>query len=124
MCDEVAEGDGVDGVEAFGWVVEGRVVDVIDRRGKLVARDGGNNEVGVPRLAFGEVGSTGCFACRCGRRCIDGIIRGSGGWDVKSGAIALEIEHWVLEEPEVSFSVSPRARNRHKVGGELLLEKT
>ncbi len=35
----------------------------------------------------------------------------------KSGVVALEIEHWVLEEPEVSFSMSPRARNGHKIGG-------
>jgi hypothetical protein len=34
----------------------------------------------------------------------------------------LEIKNWVLEEAEMSLSVSPRARNGNEVGGEFLLK--
>ncbi len=36
----------------------------------------------------------------------------------------MEVENRVLEEAEVSFSLSPRARNGHEVGGKFLLENT
>ncbi len=88
VSDEVAEGNCV---EAFGGIVEGYVVSVVDGRCKLVACDGGHDQVCVPCLAFGEVGGSSRFTCRCGRRWIDGIVGRSGGRDDKSGAVLLKV---------------------------------
>ena len=117
--DEVAKGNCA---EALGGIVEGHVVDVVNRHCKLVACDGCHNQVCVPCLAFGKVGSSSRFTCRCSCRWIDGIVGGSGGWDDENGAVALPVEHRVLEEAKVSFSVSLRARNGHEIGGEFRLE--
>ncbi len=53
------------------------------------------------------------FACGGGSGWIDWVVRGSVGRDCEGCSIALEIKNRVLEEAEMSFSVSPWARNGH-----------
>jgi hypothetical protein len=72
----------------------------------------------------GEVCGSSRFACGGGSGGIDRIVGGSGSRDGEGCAIALEVKNRVLEETEVSFSVAPRTRNGHKVGGEFLFEVT
>ncbi len=36
--------------------------------------DGADDDVGIPRLLFGEVGGMSCFVCRGGGRWIDWIL--------------------------------------------------
>ncbi len=86
------------------------------------ACDGADDDVGIPCLAVGKVGGSSCFSCRCGSRWIERILRWHGGWNGECSAVELEVKNWVLEEAEMSFSVSPRARNGHEVGGEFLLK--
>ncbi len=81
-----------------------------------------DDDVGIPCLLFGEVGGMSCFACRGGGRWIDWILgRCHSGHD-ECSAIALKLKNRVLEEAEMSFTVSPRARNGYVVGGKFLLE--
>ena len=84
VCDEVAERDGV---EALSGVVKSRVIYVVDGCCELVACDGGNDEIGIPRFLFDEVGGACCFAGRECSRCVDGIIgqRRVGDVDVGTG---------------------------------------
>ena len=49
-----------DCIEAFSGVIKGCKVDIVDRGGKLVSCDGGNDEVSVPCLLFNKVG---CLCC-------------------------------------------------------------
>ena len=88
----------------------------------MVACDGANNDVGIPCLAVGKVGGSSCFSRRCGSRWIEWIFRWRNGRNNECGAVALEVQNWVLEEAKMSFSVSPRARNGHEVGGKFLLK--
>jgi hypothetical protein len=53
MHDKGAE---MDGVETFGGVLKNSVVDVVNRRRELVARDGEDHVVAVPCLTCGGVG--------------------------------------------------------------------
>ncbi len=46
----------INGVETFGGVVKNGVVDIVNCRCKLVARDGEDHLVGVPSLPCGSVG--------------------------------------------------------------------
>ncbi len=100
-------------MESFCGVIEGSVVYIVDGRCKLVACDGGYNKIGVPCLSFGEVGGACFFSGGSGGGGVDQILGRSSRQDVKCGPIALKVEDRVLEEAEVSFSVSPRARNGH-----------
>jgi hypothetical protein len=45
-------------------------------------------------------------------------------WQAKNerSAIALKVKNRVLEEAEMSFAISPRARNGHEIGGKFLLK--
>ena len=119
VIDEVTKGYGV---EPFGRVVKGSVVDVIDSCGELVMCNRGDDEVRVPRLVFGKICSSRGFASWGGGGCIEGILGRCCCRDVEVGAVALGVENRILEETKVAFAVSPRARNGHEVGGEFLLE--
>ncbi len=82
--------------------------------------DGRDDKVSVPRFLFSKVGCLCCFAGRnCGRS-VDGVI----GWgchgDGECCTVALQVEDWILEEAEVSFAVTPGARNGHEVVGKFL----
>ena len=57
-----------------------------------------------------------------GGRWIDWILGQCRGGHGKCSAIALKLKNRVLEEAEMSFTVSPRARNGHEVGGKFLLK--
>ncbi len=87
---------------------------------KLIARDGRDNKVSVPRFLFRDCGCLCCFAGRNRGESIDGVI----GWgchgDGECRAAALQVEDWILEEAKVSFAMTPGARNGHEVGGEFL----
>ncbi len=96
--------------------------NVVDSRRKLVACDGADDDVGIPRLAVSKVGSSSCFSRGCSSRWIERIFRGRGGRNGEYSAVALEVKNWVLEEAKMFFSVSPRARNGHEVGGKFLLK--
>jgi hypothetical protein len=98
------------------------MIYIIDSRCELVACDGAYNDVGIPCLAVSKVGGLSCFLRGCGSRWIERIFRWREGQNGECGAIALEVKNWVLEEAEMSFSVSSRARNSHEVGGEFLLK--
>ena len=88
----------------------------------LVARDGGHDKICVPCFAFSEVRGSSRFACGGGSGWIDWVVRGSVGRDGEGCSVALEKKNRVLEEAKVAFSVSPWARNGHKIGGEFLFE--
>ncbi len=88
----------------------------------MVTCDGADDDVGIPHLSFGEVGGTSCFVCRGSGRWIDWILGRRHGGHNKCGAVLLKVKNRVLEEAEMSFTVSPRARNGHEVGGKFLLE--
>jgi hypothetical protein len=111
-----------DCVETFGGVIERGVEYIINGSQKLVAGDGCYDQVGIPGPLSSKAGGVGCFAGRSSSGGVDGILRGSGCGDDKRDPIALKVEDRVLEEAEMSFAVSPRARNGHEVGGHLLLE--
>ncbi len=73
VSDKAAKGDRV---ETFGGVIEFRIINIIDSRRELVACDGADDYVCVPRLAFGKVGSSSrFFASRSSGGQIDGIFR-------------------------------------------------
>ena len=72
VSDKVAKGDRV---ETFGGVIEFRIINIINCRCKLVACDGADNDLCVPRPAFGKVGSSSNFASRSSGEQIDGIFR-------------------------------------------------
>ena len=59
VSDKVAKGDCI---ETFGGVIEFRIIHIVDGHHKLVACDGADDDVGIPRLLFGKVGGTSCFA--------------------------------------------------------------
>ncbi len=88
----------------------------------MVAGDGCHDQVCIPGLSFGKVDSAGCFVGGSSSRGIDGILRGSGHGDDKCFPVALIVEDRVLEEAEMSFTLSPRARNGHEVGNQFLLK--
>jgi hypothetical protein len=117
--DEVPEGYRL---ETLGGIVEQGIIYVVNCRCKLVACDGADDDVGIPCLAVGKVGSSSCFLRGCGSRWIERIFRWSSGQNDECGAVALEVKNWVLEEAKISFSVSPRARNGHEIGGEFLVK--
>jgi hypothetical protein len=117
--DKVLEGDCI---KSLGGIIESSIIHVVNGRSKLVACDGVDDDVGIPRLSFGKVGSMSCFACRGGSRWIDWILgRCCGGHD-ECGAVGLKVKNRVLEEAEMSFTMPPRARNGHEVGSKFLLE--
>ena len=109
-------------IETLGGIVKHGSIYIIDSCHKLVVCDGANNDVSIPCLAVGKVGGSSCFLRGCGSRWIERIFRWRNGRNGECSAIALEVKNWVLEEAEMSFSVSPRARNGHEVGGKFLLE--
>ncbi len=47
---------------------------------------------------------------------------GHRGGHEECGAFALKVKNKVLEEVEMSFAMSPRAKNGHEVGGKFLLK--
>ena len=55
VLDQCEEGDAVD---AFRWIVENGVVDVVDGGGKLVSSDGKHEAVSSPCLARRDVDGT------------------------------------------------------------------
>jgi hypothetical protein len=115
VCDnKTLEGDHIG---PFSGVIEGRVVYIIDGCHELVVCDGGYDKVGVPCLVFGKIGGSCLFAGGSSGGGIGKILGGSSRWYDECGPIALKVEDRVLEEAGVSFSVSPRARNGHVVGG-------
>ncbi len=117
--DEIREGNRV---ETLGGILERGIIYVVDSRLKLVRCDGANNDVGIPCLAVGKVGNSSCFLCGCSSRWIERIFRWRDDQNGECGTGALEVKNWVLEEAETSFSVSPRARNGHEIGGEFFLK--
>ncbi len=72
VCDKVAKGDCF---ETFGGVIEFCIIHIIDGCRKLVACDCADDDVCVPCLALGEVGSPSGFTCRSSSGRIDGIVR-------------------------------------------------
>ncbi len=110
----ISEGDCI---ESFCGVIKGDVVNVVDGCRVLVTCDSGYVEVDVPRHLFSKVGGKCLFAGGSSGGGIDGILGESCRWDVKCGPVALKVEDRVLEDAKVSFSVSPRARNGHELGG-------
>ena len=119
MGDKVPEGNRI---ETLGGIVKRGIIYVVNCRRKLVACDGADNDVGIPCLAVGEVDSSSCFLRGCGSRWIEQIFGRRVSRNSECGAVVLEVKNWVLEEAEMSFSVSPRARNGHEVGGKFLLK--
>ena len=61
----------IDSVETFGGVVKSGVVDIVDCCHKLVACDCVDDDLFVPCLALGKVGSPSGFTCRSSSRRID-----------------------------------------------------
>ena len=55
VLDQRVEGDAV---EAFRWIVENGVVDVVDGGGELVSSDGEDEAVSSPCFARGDVDGT------------------------------------------------------------------
>ncbi len=118
MGDKVLEGNHV---ETLGGIIKHGIIYVVNCCRELVASDGADDDVGIPCLAVGKVGGSSCFLQGCGSRWIEQIFRWHGGRNGECSAVALEVKNWVLEEAEMSFSMSPRARNGHEVGGKFLL---
>ncbi len=83
-------------------------------------RDGRNDKLSVPCFLFGKVGCLCCFAGRNRGGSIDGVIGWGCRWDGECRAVALQVEDRILEEAEVSFAMTPGARNGHEVGGKFL----
>ena len=52
VLDQCAE---VNAVEAFGWIIENGIVDVVDGSGKLVSSDGKDEAVSSPCFSRGDV---------------------------------------------------------------------
>jgi hypothetical protein len=72
VSDKVAKGDRV---ETFRGVIEIYIINIVDGRHEKAMRDGVKDDVCVPRVAFGKVGSSSSFASRSGSGQIDGIFR-------------------------------------------------
>ncbi len=72
VCDKVAKGDCV---ETFGGVIEFCIIHIVDGCRELVACDCADNDVCVPRLALGKVGSPSGFMRRSSSGLNDGIVR-------------------------------------------------
>ncbi len=119
MGDKVPEGNRV---ETLGRIVQCGIIYAVDCCRKLIACDGVDNDVGIPCLVVSKVGGLSCFLYGCSSRWIERIFRWRSGRNGECSVVALEVKNWVLEEAEMSFSVSPRARNGHEVGAEFLLE--
>ncbi len=63
------------GQRSFGGIVERGIIEVLDCHRQLVPCDGADDDVSVPRLTFGEVGGSSCFARGCGSRWIEQILK-------------------------------------------------
>ncbi len=78
-CIDVANGSGDvtkrDCVETFGGVIKFCIINIVNGRCKLVACDGADDDVCVPCLALGKVGSSSSFVSRSSGGQIDGIFR-------------------------------------------------
>ncbi len=72
VSNEVAKRDCV---ETFGGAIEFCIAHIIDGRCKLVACDCADDDVCVPCLALGKVGSSSGFTHRSSSGRIDGIVR-------------------------------------------------
>jgi hypothetical protein len=72
VSDKVAKGDHV---ETFGGVIEFHIIHITNGCRKLVACDCADNDVCVPRLALGKVGSPSGFTRRSSSGWIDGIVK-------------------------------------------------
>ncbi len=109
----------INGVETFGGVVKNNIVDVIDRRHKLVARDGEDHLVCVPCLACSSIGGMQFFAFGCrGAGWDDWVGWRFNLWDVERLPIACQVDGWILKKAEVSLAVSPWTGNSHEVSGQ------
>jgi hypothetical protein len=64
VSDEATKGNCV---ETFGGVIKFRIVNTVDGSHKSVACDGVDDDVCVPRLVLGKVGSSSSFASRSGK---------------------------------------------------------
>ncbi len=72
VSNKVAKGDCV---ETFGGVIKFRIINIVNGRCELVACDGVDDDVCVPRLVLGKVGSSSSFASRSSGGRSDGIFR-------------------------------------------------
>ncbi len=72
VSDKVAKGDHI---ETFGGVIEFCIIHIVNGCRELVACDCAEDDVCVPRLALGEVGSPSCVMRRSSSGRIDGIVR-------------------------------------------------
>jgi hypothetical protein len=72
VSDDVATGDCV---ETFGGVIKFCIINIVNGHRKLVMCDGVGDDVCVPRLAFGKVGSSSSFTSRISDGWIDGVFR-------------------------------------------------
>ena len=48
----------IEAIEAFRWIIENGIVDVVDGGGKLVSSDGEDKAVSIPCFACGDVDGT------------------------------------------------------------------
>jgi hypothetical protein len=118
MHDKGAE---MDGVETFGGVLKNGVVDVIDCRRELVARDGEDHVVAVPCLAYGGVGGMQFLAFgNRGTGWDDWVGWRFNLWGVKRFPVASQVDGWILKKAKVSLAVSPWTGNSHEVSGQLV----
>ncbi len=72
VSEEIAKGDCI---ETFGGVIQFCIIHIINGCCKLVACDCADNDVCVPDLALGKVGSPSRFTSRSSSGRIDGIVR-------------------------------------------------
>ncbi len=80
-------------IETLSGIVKRGIIYVVNRRRELVACDGADNDVGIPRLAVGKVGGSSCFSRGCGSRWIERILRRRCGQNGECGAVALEVKN-------------------------------
>ncbi len=72
VSDEIAKGDCI---ETFGGVIKFCTIHVIDGCHESVACDCADNNVCVPCLALGKIGSPSSFTSRSSSGRVDGIVR-------------------------------------------------
>ncbi len=72
VSDKVAKGDRV---ETFGGVIQFRLINIVNGHCKLVTCNCADNNVCVPRIALGKVGTPSGFVHRSSIEHIDGIVR-------------------------------------------------
>jgi hypothetical protein len=91
------KGAEINSIATFGGVVKNGVVDIVNRRHKLVMCDGEDHLVGVPCLMGGGIGGTQFHVFGCGGACWDDWVGlRFNMWDVECLPVACQVDGWIL----------------------------